>query len=292
MTTEIAVHWWSPRHSPRLFLRELKDHGIAWTALRSPLSRAMTNFGDALNEVLLARVTGARVRWAPLGSEDVVAIGSVLVPYLTQGGVGLIWGSGLNREVTAQERSALDPAKVLAVRGPGTARALAVPDGTPQGDPGLLTRSFADGRRRSGAIVIPHFTVFQSAGARSRLRQLAAAGYRVVPPTTDPLDMIDAIQGAEQVLTSGMHGLILSHALRTPARLISLAETAPAAPAFKYRDYFSSVGRPAHLIPYQAFLDDDERRVQHDAAVEESEAVDASVDDLVEGLHRAVEPLR
>lgn len=288
----LNVHWWSPRHSVRGLASEVKGHGQAWLRLLTPASRAFTNFGDELNRDLMSEVTGRRIQWARLGREDVVAVGSVLVPYLTQGGQGLIWGSGINREVHDAERSRLDHAKVLAVRGPKTVGTLGLPPTTPMGDPGLLVRS-TRGRRttRRGKIVIPHFTVFQKKSTRDRLKALANAGYEVALPTSSPAEMIDRIRGADEVITTGMHGLILSHALGTPARLIDVTDEARTQPAFKYLDYFASVDLRPHLVPWSTMLDATTRRAEETTARDDLETVDRRIDLLIDGLHHAARPL-
>ena len=289
----LDVYWWSPRHSARTFAGEVKEHGVAWARLASPIRRAFTNFGDELNEQLMAEITGRRIRWAPLGREDVVAVGSVLVPYLTRGGKGLIWGSGINRDASAAEVSRLDPARVLALRGPKTIATLGVSADTPQGDPGLLVRALQTRPiERRGRIVIPHFTVFQRSESRARLRELARGGYDVVLPTSTPDEMMRRILGAQEVATTGMHGLILSHALRTPARLVTLADPPSGSPAFKYQDYFASVRLAPHLVPARDLLEGDGVRVQAEEARKDLAQVDGRIDELINGLLASVKPLK
>lgn len=293
MTTDLNAYWWSPRRSPRVLAAELRAHGPAWARLLRPAGRAFTNYGDELTELVLTETFGRRVRWAPLGREDVAAIGSILVPYFSSGGRGLIWGSGLNQPVVAPERAAEIRERFLAVRGPRTRAALGLEDSVQLGDPGLVIRTLRPrAARRAGKVLIPHFTVYRTAAGRRKISELVAAGYRVAEPTLDPSAMIDTIRSAESVVSSGMHGVILSHGLGTPASLISFADEVPAQPAFKYLDYHDSVGLDARILSWSAFLDDGRSSAEIESARRDIEEVSPRIDALVEGLLEAGRPLR
>lgn len=293
MTAPIRAYWWSPRRDPRTLAGECRDHGGAWARLLGDPTRAFTNHGDELSELVLREAFGRPVRWAPLGREDVVAIGSIMVPYLTKGGVGLVWGSGVHTPDVAPSRTAGMAERVLAIRGPRARAALGLPDDTPLGDPGLLARVLRPRTGpRSGTVLVTHFTSYATAGERARIRAFRAAGVRIVLPTTAPDEMLRIVAGADHVISAGMHGVILAHALRTPATLVSLKEPRPTEPTFKYHDYFESVGLSAGLTPWAEVLDERSRSRLRDAAVRDLARADARIDDLVEGLLRAGAPLR
>lgn len=293
MTTDLNAYWWSPRRSPRVLAAEVRAHGSAWLRLLNPPSRAFTNYGDELTGLVLSETFGRSVRWAPLGREDVAAIGSILVPYFANGGRGLIWGSGLNQPIVTPDRAARVRERFLAVRGPRTRAALGLDGAVQLGDPGLVVRTLRPrSPRRSGKVLIPHFTVYRTAQGRRKISELVAAGYRVAEPTLDPAVMIDTIGSAESVVSSGMHGVILSHSLGTPASLISFADEVPAEPAFKYLDYHDSVGLDARISSWSDFLDDSRAAAEIDRARQDIELVSPTIDSLVEGLLAAARPLR
>lgn len=240
----LRLYWWSPRHSFRTFRSEARHNLIGWASLGGG-RRAMTNYGDELSPRILEAVTGRAVRWARLGQEDVVAIGSVLANYLSVGGRGLVWGSGLNRPLKDLGlRAPDDQSRFLVVRGPMSRVEFALPEEIPVGDPGLLSQLLLtrSNEPKKGAVIVPHFTVFNSRSGRARVSSLRRAGYRIVEPTSHPADMIRQIGSADHVFSSGLHGIIVAHSLDRPARLISFADSAPPV-SYKYRDYFASIGQ-------------------------------------------------
>ena len=245
----------------------------------------MSNYGDVLNHLVVEHVTGRRVEWSPLGREDLVAIGSVLIPYLRRGGVGQIWGSGLN-EPPSPEMPVEDlRGRVISVRGPLTVEKLGLDvTKTRLGDPGLLVRSIGARRRgpAKGRILIPHYSVFQTRAGRAKLNELRKGGFTIAPPTLTPRQMIDTIAGAEYVASSGLHGLILAQALGTPANLISFGTDPAPTFGFKYRDYIQSVGYEGSLHNWRVLgADPDALR---DGAAEHTSAVSSQIDALVAGL--------
>lgn len=293
MTKDLEAFWWSPRRSPRVLASEIRAHGHAWARLLRPASRAFSNYGDELTQLVLQETFARRVRWAPLGREDVVAIGSILVPYFTSGGQGVIWGSGLNKPIVPIERASEIRDRFLAVRGPSTSAALGLDESVPLGDPGLIVRALRPATgRRSGKLLIPHFTVYSSPAGRRKMSELVAAGYRVAEPTLSPDSMLDAIRSAETVVSSGMHGVILSHSLGTPASLISFADQVPLRPDFKYLDYHESVGLNARITSWKAFLNAETAKSESQRAHDEIEAISSTIDKLIEGLLLAGRPLR
>lgn len=295
MTTPINAFWWSPRRDLRTLAHELRDHAPAWARLAVGRGRAFTNHGDELSELVLAEALGRPVRWAPLGCEDVVAIGSAIVPYLTRGGVGRIWGTGLHTPDIPADRAAAVQDRVLAIRGPLARAALGLPQTTQIGDPGLLVRSLRPGlprARRRGTVLVTHFTSHMTAGERRTISAIRSTGVRLLPATLRPEDMLAEIGAAEHVMSSGMHGVILAHALRTPATLVSLKSPAATEAAFKYRDYHQSVGLDVHPTPWTSVLERDGKSAARERGEQDLAIADTLIDELVEGLLRSAAPLR
>lgn len=294
VTNELLAYWWSPRRAARVLASELRAHGPAWAHLLRPVGRSFTNFGDELTRLVLSETFGRPVRWAPLGREDVTAIGSIVESYVEHGGRGLVWGSGLSRPTITPARAAPVAGRFLAVRGPLTRDSLGLDPSLQLGDPGLVVRSLASRPRpRSGTILIPHFTVYGTRTGRRKISALAAAGHRVMPPTLAPAEMIAEIAGAESVISSGMHGVILSHGLGTPATLVSFADRVPATPDFKYHDYHESVGLPPRMRSWTTFLERTATSIRAvDLARHELSEIDSRIDTLVNGLLEAGRPLR
>lgn len=208
------------------------------------VAHSFTNFGDELSPLVLEAVTGRRIAWAPLGREDVVAVGSVIAAYLAGNGRGLVWGSGLNRPLEDLGlKPPVDDVRFIAVRGPMSRSELRLDAGVPVGDPGLLANQLVLDRpaRSSGAAVIPHFTVYNRRTGRERIRVLKERGYRILAPNTEPREMLRAILSVDRVYSSGLHGVILAHSMDRPGRLIDFGDD-PKPASYKYLDYYASVG--------------------------------------------------
>ena len=90
------------------------------------------NFGDALTTLLLKKFTRLNTEWAAPEDAQLVMVGSVL-DQLPKGWSGVVAGAGKLHEKTQLD---LSKAKILAVRGPLTARGLK--GDFVLADPGLL----------------------------------------------------------------------------------------------------------------------------------------------------------
>jgi pyruvyltransferase len=194
------------------------------------------NFGDALSGVVVSRVLGAAGLDAgeqvPV-ARRMLAIGSVM--HFARDG-DAVWGSGVNGKVPVELHrfSRLD---VRAVRGPRTrdflrARGIAVPE--IYGDPALLVPALFPGRFvRSVAervVIVPN------------LHDLArfAGDPRVVSPLLGWNEVVRRIVGAERVLSTSLHGIVLADAFGVPVNYLRVSENEG---TFKYEDHMLATGR-------------------------------------------------
>ncbi|QYF73737.1 polysaccharide pyruvyl transferase family protein [Cryobacterium sp. PAMC25264] len=214
----------------------------------------MKNFGDEFSPMALEYATGRRVEWAPLGSADVVAIGSVLDLAIEAQSDALYWGTGARGPLNGVSLSSFDTSRVLAVRGPLTADAIGHPDST-LGDPGLLISEFiakADRRKKlNHRVFVPHFRTWASAAGRQEIRIARSSGYSIVEPTRSPIAVARQIASAQFVASSSLHGLVFAHSLGTPVQMV--LPTGGEDP-FKYRDYFSSMELPFDPITIDSLV--------------------------------------
>lgn len=188
------------------------------------------NFGDQLSPVLLERA-GVEFEWSPPATAEVFGVGSILSK-VPPGFAGTIYGTGLIREGLSRD---LRRARVLAVRGVLTRDACRLGPRTPLGDPGILVSDLLrDGAPRGGGgvVVVPHY-VDQDLARRH-------PEGRVVAITTPPAEFVEAVAGAELVVSSSLHGLITADALGVP----HLLDPHPAVIGglWKFRDYASAFG--------------------------------------------------
>lgn len=197
------------------------------------------NFGDALTPWLITRITGQypTFRRPDDPRPKYFVTGSVLD---LAGPACSVWGAGImNRDDTVSPDATL-----WAVRGPRSrARALASGTDCPDvyGDPAsLLPRFYAPAARRPrGVGLAAHFS--------DRARLIGSAD---LPPWIRLIDMqnpiesvIDDLCSCELVVSSSLHGLIVSHAYGIAATWVELAPL-PSGDRTKFHDYLDSIGRP------------------------------------------------
>lgn len=198
------------------------------------------NVGDLISLVLVREIVESfgldfdqRVR----RTHKLFAVGSILeqaVPHAT------VWGSGLRHPVVSPTNVALD---VRAVRGPLTRDALlhggiACPEVF--GDPAILLPRFYRPKpaRRRAFLVIPHFL------RECELLQ-RHPGDCISTLTSDWQGFVDAIAGADLVISGSLHGIVLAEAYGVPAILLASAADRD---RFKYDDYYQGTGRSTYAM--------------------------------------------
>ena len=208
------------------------------------------NFGDALSPMIIERVLGRPTVWAPQTACDMAAIGSILGGILQRSWkrwLSLrfspvhVWGSGFIRSPEARELAAKGALKVHAVRGHATRRGLAMPDGLALGDPGLLAGRLLDrpvSKTNSWAIV-PH-TVDRDMAVVRGLK--ACTPHAVIADlSADPDACLRTIAGAEFVISTSLHGLVIADALGIPSVWAKMSGRV-SGDRFKFEDYYSALG--------------------------------------------------
>lgn len=291
----IKLFWWAPSRDPRLAWPELKTNPGVWVRLAARTGRVGTNFGDELSSHIVEAVTGRKVEWAAPLRADLVAVGSVLGLYASQGSGAAVWGSGLREPVGRQESqellSSLGP--ILAVRGINTRTVLGLPESTALGDPGVLAPLFrkVPSTRQRKILVIPHFRAWANASGRQSLKQISGTSINVAEPTLHPKVMIQRICDSSLVLTSSLHGLILGHSLGIPTQLVTWNGAGLQEPDFKYQDYASSLNRKISTVPIQDVFDPMKLKVIHERCEKEVAAISSSTSLLAEGLIAAISAL-
>lgn len=199
------------------------------------------NFGDILNPYLVEKLTGLPPRHGPKGA-GVLAIGSTI--RFAQDGAQ-VWGAG-----TPRMTDRLNPkAQYLAVRGPLTARLVEQSGGTAPlvlGDPAaLLPRLYRPAhsppRHRLGVVLHHAHTGRLRFDDDVKVIGVLRAGYAGIEA------FIDDLLQCERILSSSLHGLIVSHAYGVPAQWFDVVAAREGVPGdgTKFHDYLMSVGLPA-----------------------------------------------
>lgn len=235
----VRVAHWNPRRQVGLRPRRL----FAWTK-HTPLGPRVENFGDLLGPVVVAQLA-ERLRLPTHSATPRAVLGAVgsIIHMLPAGAT--VWGAGVNgkhTDLTLPQR--LD---IRAVRGPLTRRYLVergveVPEVF--GDPALLIDYSRlgiarTGRARQGIVCVQNLN--DSGGDR---RPLPGDEISSVSPVDDLKQVVRAIDGAELVIGSSLHAIIVAEALGIPARAVRSDAESP----FKYEDYYEGTGRTGVAI--------------------------------------------
>jgi hypothetical protein len=198
------------------------------------------NFGDILNPYLVEKLTGKPPRFGPKG-EGVLAIGST-IRFARDGAA--VWGAGAPRLTDR-----LNPrARYLAVRGPITARLVescgaALPGVL--GDPAAIlprvyTPRSTPGPRHALGVVLHHAHEGRLRfGPEVKVISVLRAGYAGIEA------FIDELHQCERILSSSLHGLIVSHAYGIPAQWFTVVDDpshAVPGDGTKFHDYHLSIG--------------------------------------------------
>ena len=224
------------------------------------------NWGDDLNYYFLRELTGRPVvmyhnfklaKWFRL--KNYLCIGTLLDAVNYSNAQTIVWGSG----VSGQERSFVHPKKILSVRGPKTKEfcdRYGVQCSEVYGDPALLL-----------TLVYQPCRGVQRSTSASCVQEVQKATFRlgIIPHVVDlhhPVieeirdkhadeiliidlahyekwtDVIDQICSCERILSSSLHGLIVSDAYQVPSCWIELSGKISGG-YFKFVDYASSVDR-------------------------------------------------
>ena len=226
------------------------------------------NLGDDLNLILLKFLTDKIIipyRYATLSKwlkRDVyMCIGSNLdSPKLN----AIVWGNG---SMCEKIPLTVEPKKILAVRGPLTREnmllnGLECPE--IYGDPALLMPYYYQPKgiaKKYMMGIVPHMVdhdleIIQFYKKQDGVQIIDIQNYKTWR------DFINKLCECEFILSSSLHGIILSDAYHIPNMWIKLSDKV-LGDGFKFRDYFRSVGKKEiceplildHFIPLKELLD-------------------------------------
>lgn len=214
------------------------------------------NLGDELNFYILKSLTTYKL----YNNRDIFGfsvtnygcIGSLIdIGFLNNHTI--IWGSGV---MIGKGNLNYKPLKVCAVRGKLT-RAYLLKQGIdcPEvyGDPALLLPKIYQPKvkKQYKLGIIPHY-VDQENPLLTELSRLYGGNVCIIKMQSynDWKDVVDNINRCEQIISSSLHGIILSDAYNIPNAWVEFSDKVGGR-GFKFRDYFSSVERetmdPMHI---------------------------------------------
>jgi hypothetical protein len=199
------------------------------------------NFGDLLAPLLLERFSDLKnIELTSVGQADIVSVGSVL-EHIPAGWTGYIVGSGLLREASKLK---FDPyeAKILALRGPLTAKGIR--GDFALGDPGLLAAELIEPQEKKWEHgILPHWE--DDKLVDKFLAFIPNA--KVIKPSDEPLTVLKDIASCKRIVTSSLHGVILSDAFGIERRVETCDALKKDGNLFKFEDYSASVHCPLQI---------------------------------------------
>jgi pyruvyltransferase len=199
--------------------------------------KGKANFGDLLTPYLLKRFARLSSEWAKPEDAELALVGSILehFPYDWN---GIIAGAGKLHEGTILK---FPNAKILAVRGPLTARGLK--GNFILGDPALLADELVKREDKQYNLgIVPHWTD-KTLEIDPRFTRYDP---KIIRVDDDPLEVIREIGRCKKVISSSLHGIIVADAFHIPRR-IEIAPRMLSHPhqeggLFKWNDYSASIG--------------------------------------------------
>lgn len=218
-------------------------------AIKMDYAVKKNNFGDILNPIVVEYLTGKktkRVATAYTNKTHLLGIGSILNRATKN---SIVWGSGFIKDKSFVTGP---PKKILAVRGPKTRkRLLELNMECPEiyGDPALIMPSIYNPKIEKKYVlgIIPHYVDFND----ERLKHMKDDNNVLVIDicNPDPLWVIDQLLQCEKIVSSSLHGLIISDAYKIPNAWVKFSDKVVGGD-FKFLDYFQSIGRTTNT-PYE-----------------------------------------
>tara|TARA_R110000850_G_scaffold25797_1_gene74151 strand:- start:3359 stop:4174 length:816 start_codon:yes stop_codon:yes gene_type:complete len=225
-----------------------KNIKLFWWSEPFLMGKPLENYGDLLGKYLAEKISGKPVRWvhpnkfrlSGLWQPIYVTAGSILAHVNTK---CVIWGSGI-----IQQKQVVKPARFLAVRGPQTRKRLLeqghkVPE--IYGDPGLLLPKHYNPptTKKYKLGIVAHYNDYKSI---KTLYENEPNVLLIDLMTNDIEATTDLFLQCERIVSSSLHGLIVSHAYGIPAVWVQFSDSL-FGDGIKFRDYFESVQLPFYM---------------------------------------------
>lgn len=235
--------------------------------------KAERNFGDELSPLIFARYVSKDVTWANRRKADILGLGSIIDAAILKKKEAKwfrrisslrswlqrrtsrtlsIWGAGFIRNHSGGERYRLvKDVRVYALRGKKSLEvlkslgAVGNDDDIAFGDPGLLASELfpaKDDHSGKGKAFIPHIQMFKDGVVKEFTEKHPE--FKIINPGRSPAEVIEDIQGCEEVYSCSLHGLIMSDLYGIPNAWVDWVNGTFSAEDnhFKYLDYYSAFG--------------------------------------------------
>jgi pyruvyltransferase len=219
-----------------------KNIRLFWWSEPYLMDKPKENYGDLLGAYLVAKISDRRIIWShpkrryirDIWQPIYVTIGSILAHVNKK---CIVWGSGI-----INEDQTVKPAKFITVRGPETRRVLMnqgynVPE--IYGDPALLLPNYYHPKteKKYALGIVPHYVDYNV------VKEMYGNNEDVLVidlMTNDVEATTDLFLQCERIVSSSLHGIIVSHAYQIPAVWIKFSDKL-FGDDIKFKDYFMSV---------------------------------------------------
>lgn len=236
-----------------IYFREyLSTHGYIYVDISIPYKiKDNYNWGDDVNRVLIEFISGKKIipaRCKSMSHPHYICIGSVLQWYADKNAI--VWGTGLIKKTEVKECR-----RICAVRGPLTRQEL-IRQGhsCPEvyGDPALLFPRYYNPpiKKRFKIGIIPHYSEIDKPIVKQLIQQ---QGFHFIniKHYGKWSNFIDEILSCEYIISSSLHGCIISDAYNIPNIWCKFSEYEAEGDWFKFKDYYQSVHKK---IEYPIFI--------------------------------------
>lgn len=220
------------------------------------------NFGDQLTPYLLEKILRKETFILRARKHKyLMGVGSV-IHFANQN--AYLWGTGiLDPEMLTQRAVNIEPSKILALRGELTKKYLEdythTTIRTPLGDPALTLPKFFTPKvseRKFRLGLVPHYVDYQFCVQLAQ--KYADDSIKVVDVSRDVETVINEIASCDYILSSSLHGLIISDAYEIPNLWVRFTNNLIGG-EFKFFDYYSTtsnISPTSHSLTSPAILDD------------------------------------
>lgn len=205
-------------------------------------SKKEENYGDLIGRYLVEKISDKKIIWTHPKKRNFLnhfhtvyfTVGSILSQI---NGRCIVWGSGI-----ISKEFKIKKAEFLAVRGPQT-RKLLIEQGyqVPEiyGDPALLMPKHynPEYKIKYNLGIIPHYVDYKNVMVQYKgLKDILVINLM----TNNVEEVTDAILSCKKIISSSLHGVIVSHAYQIPAVWVEFSNKI-FGDGIKYQDYFESV---------------------------------------------------
>ncbi|MBN9285834.1 MULTISPECIES: polysaccharide pyruvyl transferase family protein [unclassified Flavobacterium] len=216
---------------------------LFWWSEIQLANKKKENYGDLVGKYLVEKISGKKVIWIHPKKRPVLETFRTI--YFTAGsilaqvnGKCIVWGSGI-----VSKEYKIKKAVFLAVRGPQTRKhLLAQGYDVPEiyGDPALLLPKFYNPERKIkyDLGIIPHYKDYNLVTAMYKDQE----NVLIIDLMTNDIEHVTGlILQCSRIISSSLHGVIVSQAYNIPAVWVKFSENI-FGDGIKYQDYFESVG--------------------------------------------------